>query len=91
MGRGLSVPKFWLCTLNSPSDPVLKAELLKYMEFQADARAMEWYGPVFRQRVFTMLLVLKRLNVAANKDIRKLLAKYMSKVEHIYVPQKLKK
>ena len=43
------------------SDPSLKAELLKYMEFQADARAMEWYGPVFRQRVFTMLLVLKRL------------------------------
>jgi hypothetical protein len=67
------------------SDPLLKAELLKYMEFQADARAMEWYGPVFRQRVFTMLLVLKRLHVAANKDIRKLLAKYMSKVEHIYV------
>jgi hypothetical protein len=68
------------------SDPVLKAELLKYMEFQADARAMEWYGPLFRQRVFTMLLVLKRLHVAANKDIRQLLAKYMSKVEYIYVP-----
>jgi len=67
------------------SDPSLKAELLKYMEFQADARAMEWYGPVFRQRVFTMLLVLKRLHVAANKDIRKLLAKYMIKVEHIYM------
>jgi hypothetical protein len=48
---------------------------------------MHWYGPVFRQRVFTMLLVLKRLNVGY-KDIRKLLAKYMSKVEYIYVPCK---
>jgi ankyrin repeat protein len=72
------------------SDPVLKAELLKYMEFQANRWVMQWYGPVFRERVFTMLLVLKRLNVGY-KDIRKLLAKYMSKVEHIYVPQKLKK
>jgi hypothetical protein len=71
------------------SDPVLKAELLKYMEFRAEKMVMRWYGPVFRQRVFTMLLVLKRLHVAANKDIRKLLAKYMSKVEHIYVTQKL--
>jgi hypothetical protein len=71
------------------SDPVLKAELLKYMEFQAEKMVMRWYGPVFRERVFTMLLVLKRLHVAANKDIRKLLAKYMSKVEHIYVRQKL--
>jgi ankyrin repeat protein len=70
------------------SDPVLKAELLKYMEFQAEKMVMRWYGPVFRQRVFTMLLVLKRLNVGY-KDIRKLLAKYMSKVEHIYVQQKL--
>jgi hypothetical protein len=49
---------------------------------------MRWYGPLFRQRVFTMLLVLKRLNVGY-KDIRKLLAKYMSKVERIYMPQKL--
>jgi hypothetical protein len=69
------------------SDPLLKAELLKYMEFQANRWVMHWYGPLFRQRVFTMLLVLKRLNVGY-KDIRKLLAKYMSKVEHIYVPQK---
>jgi hypothetical protein len=71
------------------SDPLLMAELPKYMEFQAEKMVMRWYGPVFRERVFTMLLVLKRLHVAANKDIRKLLAKYMSKVEHIYVPQKL--
>jgi ankyrin repeat protein len=71
------------------SDPLLMAELLKYMEFRAEKMVMRWYGPLFRQRVFTMLLVLKRLNVAANKDIRKLLAKYMSEVEHIYVPQKL--
>jgi hypothetical protein len=71
------------------SDPLLKTELLKYMEFRAEKMVMRWYGPLFRQRVFTMLLVLKRLNVAANKDIRQLLAKYMSKVEHIYVPQKL--
>lgn len=70
------------------SDPVLKAELLKYMEFQPNRWVMHWYGPLFRQRVFTMLLVLKRLHVAANTDIRKLLAKYMSKVEHIYVPCK---
>ena len=69
------------------SDPVLKAELLKYMEFRAEKMVMRWYGPLFRQRVFTMLLVLKRLNVGY-KDIRKLLAKYMSKVEHIYVPCK---
>jgi hypothetical protein len=70
------------------SDPVLKAELLKYMEFQPNRWVMQWYGPVFRQRVFTMLLVVTRLKFGY-RDLRILLAKYMSKVEHIFVAQKL--
>jgi hypothetical protein len=85
--RNPLIPNFKnLRAVDLTSDPVLKAELLRYMEFQANRWVMPWYGPLFSQRVFTMLLVLKRLHVAANKDIRKLLAKYMSKVERIFVP-----
>ena len=69
------------------NDPVVKKELSTYMEFKTHRLVMRWYGPVFRERVFAMLLVLKRLfGGLASKDIRFMLAKQLSMVEHIYVP-----
>ncbi len=71
------------------SDPVLKAELAKYMEWQPNRWAMHWFGPVFRGRAFALLLVLKRYPRVYIKDIRYLLLKYLARVEHIYVPSKV--
>ena len=71
------------------SDPVLKAELAKYMEWQPSRWAMHWFGPVFRERAFALLLVLKRYPRVYIKDIRYLLLKYLARVEHIYVPSKV--
>ncbi len=68
------------------SDPALKVELAKYMEWQPHRSVMHWYGPLFRERAFALLLVLKRYPRAYVKDIRLLLVKYLAKVEHIYVP-----
>jgi Ankyrin repeat len=70
------------------TDPALKAELTKYMEFRPIRGVMQWYGPAFGIRVRTMLLVMQRLGVGANKDVKGLLAQYLSKVEHIYVVAK---
>ncbi len=71
------------------SDPVLKAELAKYMEWQPNRWAMHWFGPLFRKRAFALLLVLKRYPRAYVKDIRHLLVKYLARAEHIYVPSKV--
>ncbi len=71
------------------SDPVLKAELAKYMEWQPNRWAMHWFGPLFRKRAFALLLVLKRYPRAYVKDIRHLLVKYVARAEHIYVPSKV--
>ena len=71
------------------SDPALKVELAKYMEWQPNRWVMHWYGPLFRQRVFALLLVLKRYPRAYVKDIRHLLVKYLAKVEHIDGPSKV--
>ena len=71
------------------SDPALKLELAKYMEWQPHRPVMHWYGPLFQERAFALLLVLKRYPRAYVKDIRYLLVKYLAKVEHIYVPSKV--
>ncbi len=71
------------------SDSALKAELAKYMDWQPNRWVMKWYGPLFRERAFALLLVLKRYPRAYLKDIRHLLVKYLAKVEHIYVPSKV--
>ncbi len=71
------------------SDPALKLELAKYMEWRPKRRVMHWYGPLFQERAFALLLVLKRYPRAYVKDIRHLLVKYLAKVEHIYVPSKV--
>ncbi len=71
------------------SDPVLKAELAKYMEWQPNRWAMHWFGPLFRKRAFALLLVLKRYPRAYVKDIRHLLVKYVARAEHIYVTSKV--
>ncbi len=71
------------------NDTALKVELAKYMDLQPNRWVMKWYGPVFRKRAFTLLLVLKRYPRAYLKDIRHLLVKYLAKVEHIYVPSKV--
>ncbi len=70
-------------------DPALKVELAKYMEWQPNRWVMKWYGPVFRERAFALLLVLKRYPRAYVKDIRHLLVKYSARVEYIYVPSKV--
>jgi hypothetical protein len=70
-------------------DPILKAALSSYMEFRPKRQVMHWFGPCFLDRVVTLLLVLKRLKVRANKDVRTLLAKYLSKVEYIFVKSKV--
>ncbi len=69
-------------------DPILKQALTAYMQFRPDARVMEWFGPVFRERVFTLLLVLKRFHIPANKDVKCLLVKYLSLVEHVFATLK---
>ncbi len=71
------------------NDSALKVELARYMEWQPNRWAMKWYGPLFRERAFALLLVLKRYPRAYMKDIRHLLVKYLAKVEHIYVPSKV--
>ncbi len=70
------------------NDTALKVELAKYMEWQPNRWVMKWYGPLFRERAFALLLVLKRYPRAYVKDVRHLLVKYLAKVEHIYVPSK---
>jgi hypothetical protein len=72
------------------NDPILKADINMYMQFRPERKVMRWFGPLFQQRVFAFLLVLKRLKVKVYKDVRLLLIKYMSKVEYIYVPSILK-
>ena len=71
------------------NDTALKVELAKYMDWQPNRWVMKWYGPLFRERAFSLLLVLKRYPRAYVKDIRHLLVKYLAKVEHIYVPSKV--
>ncbi len=71
------------------SDPALKVELAKYMEWQPHRSVMHWYGPLFRERAFALLSVLKRYPRAYVKDVRHLLVKHLAKVEHIYVPSKV--
>ena len=71
------------------SDPALKVELARYMEWQPHRSVMHWYGPLFRTRAFALLLVLKRYPRAYVKDVRHLLVKYLAKVEHIYIPSKV--
>ncbi len=70
------------------SDPVLKAELAKYMEWQPNRWVMHWFGPLFQKRAFALLLVLKRYPRVYIKDIRHLLVKYLARTEHIYVPSR---
>ncbi len=67
------------------SDPALKAELAKFMEWQPNRWVMHWYGPLFRKRAFALLLVLKRYPRAYIKDIRHLLLRYLARIERIYV------
>jgi hypothetical protein len=70
-------------------DPILKAALNSYMVFQPQRQVVHWFGPCFQERVFTLLLVLNRLKVEANKDVRTLLAKYLSNVEYIFVKSRV--
>jgi hypothetical protein len=50
------------------NDPILKADLNTYMQFKPKRRVMKWFGPLFQQRVFAFLLVLKRLELC--KDVQ---------------------
>jgi hypothetical protein len=70
------------------NDAILTADLNTYMQFRPKRKVMQWFGPLFQQRVFAFLLVLKRLKVNVYKDVRLLLIEYMSKEEYIYVPYK---
>jgi hypothetical protein len=65
------------------SDPVLKREMMCFMEFQPRRQVMQWFGPCFQKRVFGLLLVLTRMKVC--KDVRVLLVKHLSRIEHTYV------
>jgi hypothetical protein len=71
-------------------NPILKADLNTYMQFKPKRKVIQWFGPLFRKRVFAFLLVLKRLKMGVYKDVRLLLINYMSKEEHIYVPAKIR-
>jgi hypothetical protein len=79
------------------NDAELKKALQSYMCWQPERLVMEWFGPFFQQRAWALLLVCKRLKsehpkrlAGLNRDIRYLLVKYASRLEHIYVPSKLK-
>jgi hypothetical protein len=76
-------------------EPELKKALQEYACWQPHCLAMEWFGPLFRKRVFALLLVCYRLKAkhpkllaGLNRDIRHFLVKYASRVEYIYVPSK---
>ncbi len=49
-----------LC-IDVTDDVKLKKELRKYMQWRPNRLVMEWYGPLFQQRAFTLLLVCYRL------------------------------
>jgi hypothetical protein len=73
------------------NDPELKKALQSYMCWQPERLVMEWFGPFFQRRAWALLLVCKRLKsehpkrlAGLNRDIRHLLVKYASRVEHIY-------
>jgi ankyrin repeat protein len=74
-------------------EPELKKALQEYACWQPQRRVMEWFGPLFQKRAWTVLLVCYRLKApdpkklaGLNRDIRHLLVKYASRVEYIYVP-----
>jgi ankyrin repeat protein len=73
-------------------EPELKKALQEYACWQPHRLAMEWFGPLFQQRAFALLLVCHRLKrehpkalEGLNRDIRHLLVKYASRVEYIYI------
>jgi hypothetical protein len=78
-----------LCTALT-NDAEVKKALEEYMGWRPKWWVTEWFGPCFRERARTLLLVCCRMKAEhpkrMNKDIRHLLVKYLSKVEHIYVP-----
>jgi hypothetical protein len=45
------------------NDPILKADIITCMQFRLKRKVMQWFGPLFRKRVFAFLLVLKRLKM----------------------------
>jgi hypothetical protein len=84
-----------LC-VDMTSDPELKKALEAYMCWQPDKRVMKWFGPLFQRRARALLLVCQRLKrdhrkrlAPLNRDVRHLLVKYVSRVEYLYVPNKI--
>ena len=78
------------------SDAKLKGALRSYMCWQPHKLAMEWFGPCFRMRAWTLLLLCQRLRkehprslAQLGKDVRHLLVKHLARVEYIYVPTKI--
>jgi hypothetical protein len=76
-------------------DTELKKVLGEYMCWQPHKLVMEWFGPCFRRRAWTLLLVCYRMKKehpkaldGLNKDMRHLLVKHLSRVEYLYVPYK---
>jgi hypothetical protein len=74
-------------------EPEVKKALQEYACWQPHWLSMEWFGPLFQQRAFALLLVCYRIKrehpkalEGLNRDIRHLLVKYASRVECIYVP-----
>ena len=69
-----------LCTCD-----ILRLNLQTYMEWKPEKLVMYWFGPVFRDRVFALLLSLKRIFPGKCKDVVGLIIKHLAKVESIYV------
>jgi hypothetical protein len=81
--------------LDLAKEPELKKALQEYACWQPHWLAVEWFGPLFQKRAMALLLVCYRhkrdypkLLVGLNRDIRHLLVRYASRLEHIYVPSK---
>lgn len=71
------------------TDPRVKEELRAYTKWHPHRQAMYWFGPLFRRRVFALLLVLQRLGMSRIcTDVRHLLVQHVLQAEHIYVRMK---
>jgi hypothetical protein len=69
----------------------IRSALMEYMKWKPKREIQQWFGPSFRKRVWTMLLVLKRLQPRIGlvpHDMRKLLVQYVAQMEPVSTPWK---
>ncbi len=69
----------------------IRLVLMEYMQWKPKREIQLWFGPSFQKRVWTLLLLLKRLQPRIGwvpRDIRNLLVQYVAKMEPVSTPWK---